>query len=430
MSSFPSILISICLPLLFFTTVSTIAGDETSRPWLTPGVKVQLGSPVVVAQTGTASLPWGVWQFPTISEPEPGVMLLAFNSNEDRPHNSIAEMKPAGRYTSTDGGKTWQPASIRPGFTSLYTPISLCHRRNGDVLYLDAPVGCEVPKDRLPPPAGIHNVTYTVRDSRLIPENLFPQSNLMLRQAGSSEWDSTPVAIDDPDAGCISFDPPGRDYAIIRPSRLVQVLELPDGSLLAIRGDLRLGPDRKVLPKWAVWCLNSKDDGRTWKFQGMIASNDENQPINGYCEPCATILPDGSLLAALRTEGGMETDQKTGVLYLAQSYDNGQTWSKPRAINPFGVFPGLLTLENGVTVLSFGRPGVNLLFNADGRGEKWDGLTLLVNEGQRFRHTSGYTSMIPTGPDRFLIAYDQFDYPNAQSEPCKSILVREVVVSR
>lgn len=92
------------------------------------------------------------------------------------------------------------------------------------------------------------------------------------------------------------------------------------------------------------------------------------------------------------------------------------------------MFPQLLRLDHNIVVLAFGRPGVNLLFNVDGRGERWQGLTLLVNEGQRFTHTSGYTSLVATGPDRFLIAYDQFDYPNAGGEPRKTILVREVMV--
>ena len=421
------VMAAVYLALLAAPAVAHAA--EASRPWMRQ-VKVTLGPPVIVAQTGETGLKWGVWQFPTISQPEPNLLLVAFNNNEDRPHNSITELKPAGKYLSHDGGKTWQASDLQQGFTSLYRPTHLCHRRNGDVLYVDASVSREIPKSQLPPPVGVHNATYTVRDPRQMSEDLVPQNDLVLRRAGAGEWQTTPIKIDDPDAGQVSFDPPGKDYAIVSHCGLGQILELPDRSLLAISGGLRLGPDRKPKPKWAVWCLRSIDEGQTWKFQSVIASDDENKPINGYCEPSVDILPDGSILAALRTEGGWEADQRTGILYLAQSYDGGRTWSKPRAVNPFGVFPRVLALKNGITVLSFGRPGVNMLFNVDGRGERWQGLTLLVNEGQRFTRTSGYTSLTPTGLDRFIIAYDQFDYPNAKGEPRKTILVREVVVAR
>ena len=42
--------------------------------------------------------------------------------------------------------------------------------------------------------------------------------------------------------------------------------------------------------------------------------------------------------------------------------------------------------------------------------------------------TSGYTNLVATGPDSFLVAYDQFDFPNADGRPRKTILVRAVRV--
>lgn len=400
---------------------------EPPKPW-SESVQVTLGPPVVVAQAEEAKLPWGIWQFATLSEPEPGTILLAFNMNEDRPHASVAELKLPGRFVSVDGGKSWQPTEREEGFTSLYSPTELCHRRNGEVLYLAGVPEREIPLAKLPTPVGVYNTTYTLRDRREVDAALLPQSLLFHKAASDTVWQKTPVTIDDPDRAVISYDPPGKDYAIVRSYRAGRVLELADGSLLAIGIGLRLGADRKPLPKWRTDCLRSTDEGRTWKFQSVVAGDDDDRTVNGYSEPGATLLPDGSILVALRTERGAEANQTTGVLFLTRSCDHGQTWSEPRAVNPFGVFPRLLTLENGVTALSFGRPGVNLLFNTDGQGHHWESLTLLVNEGQRFVRTSGYTSLIPTGPDRFLMAYDQFDYPNAQGQPRKTILVREIVV--
>ena len=40
----------------------------------------------------------------------------------------------------------------------------------------------------------------------------------------------------------------------------------------------------------------------------------------------------------------------------------------------------------------------------------------------------GYTSLLATGPDRFLIIYSDFKYKNAAGEIRKAIKVREVIV--
>lgn len=406
---------------LVFTMTTGYAQDV--RPWLNE-LKATLGPPVVVAQAEEAELPWGVWQFPGITQPEPGHLIVSFSRSEDRPFDSASGYKPVATYESMDGGKTWRSCNQEPLLRML------CHRANGDIIFRDRVAPKEIPKDSLPPPLDISSsgpsFACTVRNPAQVPKALLPQAYVVRRRAGSSEWERVAITVNDPGEALITHDPAGKDYVIAGHwgNGANQVIELKDRSLLNISVGFRLDENRKPVPKWTCYCSRSMDDGLTWTFQGVIAQCDENDPLHGYSEPCATILPDGSLLAALRTEHGMEANQRTGVMYLAQSYDDGKTWSRPRTVNPFGVYPRLLTLENGITVMSFGRPGVNMLFNADGRGERWQGLTLLVNEGQRFTRTSGYTGMVPTGPDSFIIVYDQFDYPNAQGQPRKTILVR------
>lgn len=393
-------------------------------------VNVTLGPPTVVAQTDVTELPWGVWQFPGITRPDPGRLVVSFSRSEDRPFESVSGYSPVATYESTDGGKTWRPIEQEPLLRAL------CHRANGDIVFRDRARLEEIPKETLPPPLDISSsgpsFACTVRDPAQVPKDLLPKAYVVRRRAGSTEWERIPIEVNDPGEALLSHDPPGKDYVILGHwgNGANQIIELPDRSLLNISVGFRLDANRQPLPKWACYCSRSTDDGRTWNFHGVIAQDDENNPLHGYSEPCATLMPDGSLLAALRTEHGMEVNQRTGVLYLAQSYDDGRTWSKPRAVNPFGVYPKLLTLANGITVLSFGRPGVNLLYNVDGRGERWQGLTLLVNEGQRFTRTSGYTGLVPAGPDSFLIVYDQFDYPNPQGLPRKTILVREIRATR
>jgi len=408
-------------------------------------MKIEIGKEVVVAQTDEPKHPWGVWQFPAIARQEPEVLSLSFSRTIDSgTRDTVKKINVPGSAISVDNGKSWRAAEPAEHLGER----SMCLRSNGDCVHLDRPPPQDVPKDQLPAPVGVldngYNGFYTVRDPMEVSQEK-AQWHLGRRPAGTAEWERIPVTMDDPDAGVMSFDPPDESHAVMYWRWPMEVIELPDTSLLAIFYGARLGPDRRPHPKWESYCARSADDGLTWRFHGVIA-RDDHHPLVGYTEPDVAVLQDGSLLAALRTECA-----KTGPLSLARSVDGGKAWDSPRIIHPFGVLPKLLVLENGVTVLAFGRPGVHLSFSSDGRGEEWQSLTTLVvesfsgtgvsGEGYGYQEgenpegrpkqtrTSGYTGLVANGPDCFLIAYDQFDYPNAEGEARKTILVREIRVS-
>jgi hypothetical protein len=118
-------------------------------------------------------------------------------------------------------------------------------------------------------------------------------------------------------------------------------------------------------------------------------------------------------------------------MYVFTSADAGATWTQPRVFAPAGVMPRLLELENGVLVLSSGRPGVQLRFNADGKGEAWsEAVEMLPYENQKRHVSCGYTQLLATGPDRFLMVYSDFVYPAQKGQLRKAIKVREVTVTR
>jgi len=386
-----------------------------------------------------------------ITRTAPEEMIVFFSRTIDDGTASADAHKPAGSCVSRDNGRTWTPSAFLPGGAVGYKPI--CELRNGARLFLLPPASQDIPKAALPAPVGFcdhgYGSCYSVRDPLQISPARAGRWQRAMQRAGESQWTYEPIVIDDPDAGVIGFDAPGKEYATIHWGETLHMhlLELPDGRLLDIRYGYRLDRDRKPRPKWECWCRVSADQGRTWSFHGTLG-RDDNHANAGFTEPAACLLPDGSLLAALRTESGVP-----GALYLANSSDGGRTWTPPRQVHPFGVLPQLLTLANGVTALTLGRPGVHLLFSVDGAGGSWEGYTTLVHEdgdavdglvgsGVGFQRgetqegrpkqtcTCGYTGLLATGPDRFLISYSVFNHPNATGEPRKTILVREVVVTR
>ena len=159
----------------------------------------------------------------------------------------------------------------------------------------------------------------------------------------------------------------------------------------------------------------------------------------GFTEPTFEILSDSTFLCVMRTEDGYGR----GPMYLSRSSDQGATWSQPVAFTPNGVFPGLLQLDNGVLVLVSGRPGVQIRFSLDGKGEKWtdpfemipfsDEIDTAESGKKRIQLiqdiSCGYAELLAIGADRFLVIYSDFKYLNKNNEVRKAIKVREIKVS-
>ncbi|MCF7853326.1 MAG: glycoside hydrolase [Candidatus Pacebacteria bacterium] len=396
---------------------------------------IDMNTEIVVAQTTEEQHPWGVWQFPSITRLADNLLEVTFSRTVDSASLDSARKRHAPvAYRSVDNGATWQEAD------KAFGGRNTCTLRNGDMIRLEKPPEKDVPKADLPegtPWEHGYNGVYTIRDPLQMPEELTRQL-LMRKPAGKNAWERIPATIDDDGSGITCYDPPDAEYSVVRGRGCQYILELPDGSLLGIFYGARLGSDRKPYPKSQSYCLKSTDGGITWRFHAVIARDDDHQ-LAGYTEPYVTALPDNSLLAVLRTECA-----KTGPMYRVRSTDGGKTWTAPAELWPFGVLPQLLTLDNGITVLGFGRPGVHLLFSKDGKGEVWENPIHLVvesfegtgvkGEGVGFQkgedpkgrpkqtRTSGYTSLVADGPDSFMIAYDQFDYPNPQGHPREPML--------
>jgi hypothetical protein len=113
-------------------------------------------------------------------------------------------------------------------------------------------------------------------------------------------------------------------------------------------------------------------------------------------------------------------------MLLTFSKDKGATWAPPQELFTFGVFPRLLQLDNRVLVLSFGRPGVWLSFSLDG-GHSWTQPQAALTGGPS---SCGYTSLVALGRDSFLMAYSEFQQPNAKGQPAKAIMTRRVAVTQ
>ena len=190
------------------------------------------------------------------------------------------------------------------------------------------------------------------------------------------------------------------------------------------------------MDKYCVYIFESCDCGRTWNYLSQIPTNEEavqsNPNAEGFCEPMMAKLPDGSISILLRTGSNDPS-------FIARSTDDCKTWTKPQVFDSNGVLPQILTLKNGITLASYGRPILKVRATSDPSGREWDAPIVLPltestdpkeNEkpwGKR-QQSCFYTGLLPLSDDTVLLVYSDFHYPNPDGIQVKSIMVRKITV--
>ncbi len=429
-------------------------------------MKLSLSDPVLVAvsppQYGEdpAGRWWGFFQFPDLWRGNDGVLYLAVNVGAD---SAAGKHEPTQFNASRDGGLTWQRVA-RKTTDRTREVITLPDGRQvafgqERYLYHHAELAPEASRAQVDVAAlGLTPVAGPLRDSYKVNEYLiyrfgelpaarrrFP---LAVRASASAVWEETTGVLDFPDlrlpvlTRAMWWDEAGREEWKEIPPRLKlptprEVTVLPDGTLLWALASQHPDSDRIY---YRVTCLASHDAGRTWQARGTIADARDTSWGYGLGEQSLARLPDGDLLCVMRTKASNEAGD-THHLAASRSTDGGVSWSRPAPLAPFSVTPHLLTLENGMVAVVYGRPGVHVKASADA-GRTWSKAAAVVGPTKRellarplaewwaARHdfSCANTSVVVTGPDRFLVAYSDFQHRNAAGQRCKAICVREVAV--
>jgi len=200
-----------------------------------------------------------------------------------------------------------------------------------------------------------------------------------------------------------------------------------------------------------VFAVRSKDQGKTWRFETIVAALDmiddpegrtkKGWLLHGPCEPTVCVVGPGRLFCAMRlvnddgvpllaepsdtyrdlsyTVSGDEIHP--GTKYNADEYyalgpssvplvacfseDGGKTWSKPKLMDQARGCSPQTAISDGVMALTYGglaypRWGNSIAFSTDG-GKTW---TSEINFGPFL--TTGYTGIVSTGPGKFLCVFD------------------------
>jgi hypothetical protein len=379
-------------------------------------MKIEISAGVVVSMAPQGENRWGFWNFPYLFRMPDGALALTHHIDHDAEE---AYGKSAPLFISRDEGRSWN--QIQPPCPELGSHPTFMVRYPDGECFTSVCLGI-LPLNRLRATRPVGSLwSYCVNnlyDLAALPEEdrFIPLARWLPRLG---RWISEKGVLDVPQA--LVWERGGNVATIFLESKPI---EARGGGLITAdyRTPIRM-PDGSTPERRGTMILHSADRGHSWQFRSLVAYDRRVM----YAEPFLAYAPGGELLCTLRST----CSEKDEPLYLARSGDDGRTWSAPEQIAEAGVFPNILTLGCGVSVISFGRPGMWLMFSGDGAGRQWGNRRTLVEPDPQSNcaATCGYSSMEALDARRFLVAHSIFRHIDAGGRPRKAIVVREVSVA-
>ncbi|MCF7853329.1 MAG: glycoside hydrolase [Candidatus Pacebacteria bacterium] len=410
-------------------------------------VHLMLNDPIIVAQAPVdldrAGDAWGRWQFPYLRRLSDGRLHVSFSVEPD---SASSYGKPMAHAYSDDEGQTWRLGPPQVGHETedgVLLP-------NGDRLQPVQRPAKRAEEYDLPDSVCDYVCTFGYPRSLYRAEDLPPELNewrFRRLTAGKSDWveEVADMRIPDQLRSVIKEDARGTNP---ENGPVQQVIKGPLPTPF-LRGKIRIAPDQSL---WAVTYstrlsgkrpqsrplfLQSVDWGHTWTCLGDVPyEGDVNvDPLadkrDGFTEPDYNFRPDGSVICLMRTSDG----NGHGPLYLARSTDGARTWSRAVAFDTTfdgGKMPQLLTLDNGVTLASYGQSGgpgyIAVRATTDPAGLDWQPPVHahFSPPAPGGWNSCGHTEMVALDDNRALIVYSDFNYRDAHGQPRKTVLVRVI----
>ncbi|MCK9507442.1 MAG: hypothetical protein M0Q54_03315 [Pigmentiphaga sp.] len=387
-------------------------------------LEVNLEEPVVVG-VADQSYGWGYFQFPNIYRSvADNSLVLTWSMSEDKLGGHTGT---PGRMASTDNGKTWSAITTSPlgGGLLLSNGVMINDMQSvTKAADLNLPDSIAVLKEA-------YGRTFVCYRHDELPEAV--QGLYLNRWDRNGNRMTVHAPLDDP--GLVRYV--DTDLYLLPITWWGDKKALSNGSIVTGVYPVFYENENGGVDPSCVAFYQSDNQGSSWRIKGKIPylydphwdPNGYRRAAFGWTEPAFEVLSDGTFLCVLRTTDGLGDSP----MYISRSFDEGITWSHPVPFTPAGVLPKLLQLDNGVLVLASGRPGLQLRFSFDGKGEEWTDPFELIPFAKGESSTAatcGYPRIVSTGPNSFLVAYSDFKYPSTNGVLRKAIKVREIKVDR
>jgi hypothetical protein len=339
--------------------------------------------------------------------------------DEQESWGKTAEAKLSSRI-SLDNGKTWvEPISV---YDIPDRGETFCFLRRGGWISTQTTEVVPISKySQFPDPIGEYDgmLFYKMSD---LPDELQGAYLTCYKNGERKQFQAKIV-----DAEAIRYSYKGSANVLW----LGSFLELDDESIIASIYQNRRYEDR--ITPYGISVYKTTDKGENWCLLSDIPypklEQKGDKDVDGFSEPVLTELSDGSLLCVIRSTEWLDNKP----MYKSISKDGGLTWSEPLAFTSNGCAPRLLKLKNGVAVLTYGRPGVQLRFSIDGKANEWTNPIEMMNfvdaEGNIDLLTScGYSSIIEAGDNSFFLVYSEFKDKESNVLYKKEIKFRKVTI--
>ena len=427
---------------------------------VTIGEKRLVYSPPVTPATKL----WGVYSIPRMWRLPSGRLVIRFNGEQDCSDPDMMNIAPHLHFVSDDDGKTW---TFDPNGERNYDKAVLqsnappyLRLRDGKIIAIRSKenrkpiknIPCD--KEFLFPNIGCYNKAY--------PESSIPDEckgmELLTYLDATALPEVTPVYLSFPEWEIVVeskayseegyFDIPNYIKPVHWRNAYISCLtELPDGTI----GALVCGQHPDVYDHYcsAIYFVVSEDGGKTWNKRATTAAGIDEVPY-GYGgdghEVSLALTKDGTLVCAMRMDVSVSPKIATPICdcYVTISKDLGRTWCKPFPVADSSVTPQLITLDESVVILFYGRPGVHFKYSEDG-GQTWSkpysiiGKTLKEERAagksdfdSKYGDTVSYSNIFieRLSNDSVLVLYNDLKYDEGDGIRHKAAFVREITVKK
>lgn len=400
---------------------------------------IVLGEPTVVYQGAPGDNKSGHYQFPYLHRTESGSILATWAYHNDSILGDGHSATAVTEAVSDDEGKSWRAKKS----TDVREYKKCVLMKNGK--YFGGFYGAdgyiaEFLKEHAPRARGREFAVHFAEDLPEMPQDQFEAFEI---DPKTGEIERFPIRVIWP---FMPVQEVMRNRALVPVKRVMSICN--ETGIISINGDLyyctySAGFDSLAQSKEAavsrysgyfqLYIFKSTDNGRTWTFFSQVLVDEKSYNpdpcYEGFCEPYMKLMPDGSVIILMRTGGGL-WDRAEGVpLYIVRSEDGCKTWSTPKRFDKMGVFPQLFTYRCGVTIATYGRPGMALRATSDPSGREWnDPIEIPLSDGPEWR-SCYYTNLLELDDTTALLIYSDFHrpLPNGKGE-ARAITVRTVKV--